>query len=474
MKQLRWIWILGIAAVLLTVVFIFVDRRARTQEEEARIGEAKQLFQINSDLVQHIAIDNEEGHFDFAWDAAAGKWVLREGKPFNVNSYALATICNYFCNLSSEKTVAFDCENTAMFGFDHPITLKVFTQETGESNPYVLYVGDSTPTYKSYYAMTDGSNDVYTIDYNSGTVFCADLNSLKNHFLFDTSASRVEYYKLEKDGKQILEMTRGDDSLWNLNQPRPDYKLSKSNVDDVMNIIVRVTVNNYIEDEPSDLKQYGLDHPHTKIWLKGTNGSEQMTEEIWFGNPISERTDETEIYGYFVNSKQVFTIVRNEISFTDTTLASMMISDCFEAKIDQFRSVEIDMGAVYNLHETLHLDYENDQYSLGDTDITALKDDKIGSLFGELFGSISSLRFTDTDPDAKPDPEKEPAITITYTDLNGKESVLTFIEKESNNYYYMLDGAYTGLTVRLNCFTAAGGITDRYEALKQAIAQKQK
>ena len=33
MKQLRWIWILGAAAVLLTVLFIIVDRRSKQNEE---------------------------------------------------------------------------------------------------------------------------------------------------------------------------------------------------------------------------------------------------------------------------------------------------------------------------------------------------------------------------------------------------------------------------------------------------------
>ena len=39
MKQLRWVWILGIAAVLLIGIFIVVDMKSDKREAEKHIGE---------------------------------------------------------------------------------------------------------------------------------------------------------------------------------------------------------------------------------------------------------------------------------------------------------------------------------------------------------------------------------------------------------------------------------------------------
>ena len=252
--------------------------------------------------------------------------------------------------MKSLKTVAFDCDKTSVYGFDDPITIKVYTTDTDQEHPYVLYVGDSTPTYDSYYAMLDGSNDVYTIDYNSGTVFCSNRNSLKNRYLFDTSSALINYYKVEKDDKLVLECRRKkEDNLWEMLQPGT-FRLSDASMNDLMDVIIRVQIAGFVEDNPEDLSQYGLDPPHTKVWLKAGSGDTVMDEELWFGDMISSNESETQIYGYYANSKQVFRINRSETSFADEKLISLMYPYCVEPDIEALEKVEIDMGDVHDLH----------------------------------------------------------------------------------------------------------------------------
>lgn len=466
MKQLRWVWILAAAAVLLTVLFIFVDRRSKINEEKAKIGEAKQLLQIDPDAVTDIELNNEEGKIVFSW--IDGLWQITEGEEFNVNTYAVSAICNYICDLHSLKTVAFDCENTAVYGFTDPITLKVYTTDTDKDHPYVLYVGDATPTYDAYYAMLDGSSDVFTIDYNSGTVFCSNHNSLKNLYLFNTSSALVNYFKVEKDDKTVMEMKRGSDAFWHMQQPA-NFELSNAAMNELMDVIVRVQIAAYIEEDPEDLSKYGLDHPHTKVWLEGTYGDTVLKDEIWFGDMITSNESETQIYGYYANTKQLFRINRAETSFADEDITSLMYPYCVETDIATLKSLEIDMGDCYDLHETLYLDYKNNQYKLGDIDITAMEDEDILQLYQTFYRSITMLSFSEVHLDEKPDPDKEPAVRIIYTMLDGSTMTLEFVEKEANHFYLIKDGTYTGLTVRLNRFTGSGSITTRYEMLMDKL-----
>ena len=468
MKQLRWIWILGAAAVLLTVLFIVVDRRSKQQEEKAHVGDAKQLLQIDPDAVTDIELNNEEGKTVFTWNGTARTWEISEGDKFNVNVYAVSAICNYACALKSLKTVAFDCQNTDVYGFQDPISVKIYTTDTGKEHPYIIYVGDATPTYDAYYAMIDGSNDVYTIDYNSGTVFCSTLNSLKNRYLFDTSTSLVNYYKVEQDGETKIEIRKNSDNLWEMLQPAA-FPLSDSDVSEMMNSIVRVQIDAYLEKDPADLAQYGLDKPHTKLWLEGTLGDIDMKEEIWFGDMVTSNEAETQIYGYYANSKQLFRINRAEVSFTEQDITTLMYPYCVEPDIRELKSVEIDMGSYYDLHETLYLDYANGQYSLGDIDITAKNDENIMQLYQTLYRTIATLKFSEVHLDEQPDMEKEPAMQIIYTEQKGGKTTLDFIEKGTNDFYLVKNGTYTGLTVRLNRFTSSGSITDRYQMLLAAL-----
>ena len=316
--------------------------------------------------------------------------------------------------------------------------------------------------------MIDGSNDVYTIDYNSGTVFCSTLNSLKNRYLFDTSTSLVNYYKVEQDGKTKIEIRKNSDNLWEMLQPAA-FPLSDSDVSEMMNSIVRVQIDAYLEKDPADLAQYGLDKPHTKLWLEGTLGDIDMKEEIWFGDMVSSNEAETQIYGYYVNSKQLFRINRAEVSFTEQDITTLMYPYCVEPDIRELKSVEIDMGSYYDLHETLYLDYANGQYSLGDIDITAKNDENIMQLYQTLYRTIATLKFSEVHLDEQPDMEKEPAMQIIYTEQKGGKTTLDFIEKGTNDFYLVKNGTYTGLTVRLNRFTSSGSITDRYQMLLAAL-----
>ena len=117
--------ILIFAAILLTGIFIVVDRKSKQKEETIKAGEAKTLFAIDPTISTRLILENEEGTFTFVVNPETDMWELEGDDQFNLNVYAVAAINNYFCTLSSEKTVAFDCKDTSVYGFSHPVTLKL-------------------------------------------------------------------------------------------------------------------------------------------------------------------------------------------------------------------------------------------------------------------------------------------------------------------------------------------------------------
>lgn len=465
MKQYRWIIALGIAAIVLTGVFIFVDKLTKDKKEKAKIGGPKQLFSINADDIERITLDNEEGQYAFEWNDDAHRWMLIGDDSFDLNSYAVIAICNQICNLKSQKTVAFDCQDTAPFGFDHPVTVKVFTTKTDEDHPYVLYVGSNTPTYDSYYAMVEASNDVYTIDYTAGSVFCVAKDTLKTMYLFDTFGSQMTYYKCETDGVLPIEIKRNEDSSWTMIQPAP-MTVFKANADNLMETIVRVTMEKYIEENPSDLKKYGLDKPWSKLVLQGKRDGIPAEQEIWFGALVSDDEKEVNQYAYLPKTKQVIEIGKAMTSFIKDGPNKYILPYCYDVNIEQLSGLDIDMGSVYDMKESLTLDYANNKFTLSGREIDA-KNESLLSLFQAYYRSISNLSFSDLALDAKP--EGDPDITIVYHLRDGKDVTLGFVPLEQNNYALMKDGSYTGQTVRLNRFTGSSSVVPCYEELKKAL-----
>ena len=465
MKQFRWIWVLGIVAVLLCVIYFIVDNAAEQEEQQQQIGAAKALFRVDSTTIQRITLENEEGYYAFDWDSEQKTWVIASAEQFNLNTYAISTSCNYFCELDSLKTVAFDCQDTATYGFDNPVTLKVYTTDTGEDKPYVLYIGDNTPTYDAYYAMVEGSNDVYTINYTEGSVFCASKDTLKNLYLFDTFSTQVTHYEVFKGDDAIVRLTRDEENLWNMEVPGT-YRVNSANIENMINTLIRVTLVGFVEENPTDLAQYGLDNPTHRLLLEGYSGTKDMKEEVWIGNPASDSADEVNVYGYFVDSKQVFLIKKADLTFLDNDPVSYIYPYCVDIDIIDLVSVDIDMGDVYDMKETLYVDYENGEYALSDIKIDSEDDDLI-TLFQNFYRAISNLEFTALDQTAQP--AGEAAISITYNKKDGTSVKVEFVRLAENNFALVVDGVYDGRTVRLNRFTGSAGIVKSYEALLRGL-----
>ena len=471
MKQLRWIWILGITAVVLIGIFIIVDMNSDKKEREKHIADGKQLLHFDASKVTALSLKNEEGTLAFEWDTENAEWKQTEGEQFHVSNYAVNAIVNYACDLQSLKTVALNSDSKEIYGFTDPIELRICTTDTGRDHPYIIYVGDNTPTYDAYYAMIDGSDEVYTIDYNSGTVFCASRNALKNAYLFDTTAAQVSYIRFEKDGKTTVELSRDDERAWQLLQPS-GFSLAKAYVDELSDDIVHITVDSFVEEGTVDLAKYGLDKPHTKVFLKGSSGIRALEEEIWFGAPLTENENETDLYGYFVTSKQVFSIKKAETSFADTTAAKLILPYCADITLNDVKSIDIDMGEIYDLKAAAEFDMENEKYKFNGTDISNMYDETVNKLFKDFCRSVATLGFTDVQLDEKPDPDAEAAITILYKFKDGSQKKLTFTKKTANEFYLFTDGKYSGLTVRLNKFTDSASVTTTYNALVQALKDK--
>ncbi len=466
MKPIRWIIALVAAVIALCVIYFVVDSKADDREHQQQLGAAKTLFDFEASTINRITLENEDGYFAFDWDTSNATWQLASADQFSFNTYAISTICNYFSELSSEKTVVFDCQDTAVYGFDHPTVLKAYTSETGEENPHTLYIGDSTPTYDAYYAMLPGSNDIYTIGYTQGSIFCADKNMLKNMYLFDTYSTLVDSYELIAGDETVFALERGSDSLWQMTYPRA-FAVHSSNITNLMDNLVRVQVDSFVEENPTDLAKYGLDKPKYTLKLRGTINGNVVNRELLFGDMITNNDTETQMYGYISDSKQVFILTKAAVSFLEKDTMEYILPYCVDVSIEDLSKIEIDMGDVYDMHEILHLDYANEQYALGDIDIDAYKDEDILTLYQNFYRAVANLQFSAMDLDAVP--EGEAAIRILYTHLDGSVTAAEFVPQADNNFYLVVNGEYTGLTVRLNRFTGSAGMVISYEALLKGL-----
>lgn len=453
MKQLKVIGILAAIVGVSCVGYYFINQQLTEQEKIERADSTPvSLISIDSALVDTLHISNEEGEFNFKYENS--EWTLTN-QSFEINPYSISAICNYFCELNSVQTIDTDPENLDVFGFDNPVTL---TCTLTDGTAYSLQVGSVTPVQDAYYVKLPDSDTVYTVDYISGSMFCASRNTLKNTYLFDVYASNITRFCLERDGAVIYDINYDGATGWKLTAPLA-FDGYTSKINETLDKFTRVNVAAYLEDVPDDLSKYGLDDPYCKIIAE----TEDKATTILIGDMISPEEDETMAYGMFVESNQIFMLTRADISFIDDETVDKIYPYIYSAETSDVAKLEVDCNDV---QATLELDYDNKVYKIDG--ITIDPEDEAGATaYQNFYRGVATLAIYDVKPDAVPSGDAE--ISFTYTMENGDEVKIELIPESDTTYYAMRNGTYTGLITRKKYITRSGSIEPTYALLQEYL-----
>lgn len=458
MKQGKIIALLAGAVVLLTGGYLALrfkneEKTRQKEQQEAPV----QLLSFDGDTTASLTVKNEEGTFRFLFQDQT--WVL-DGNDFVANPYSISAICSYMSSLSSVKTIAKDVTDLSPYGLADPVEL---TAVTDNGNSYQLLVGDPTPTNESYYAMLPGGNTVYTIDYTSGSVFRATKNTLKNRYLLDAYSTEITEFSLERQGQLIYSMTHSDAMQWVIDQPI-QWQGYTSNINEVLDTFVRATATAYIDENPGDLSQYGLDQPSYRIHAK----TETKEATVLLGKMVSDAENEISIYGMIQESGQVFYMTKAALNFLDDDLLSVAYPYVYNPDAATVKQLVVDLGDV---QATLELDTQNKKYSCNGVDISDMGD-AATEAFQSFYQAVATMGLSQVDPDAKP--EGEAAITFTYTLQSGEVNRVELIPASDTTYWIMKNGTYTNFMTRKKILNVTGGIFSSYETLQKAIQEANK
>ena len=451
-----------VAIVLLFAVYFIIDQMKGEWEEEKSLSTAPvQLFNFDTDSVFKMTIDNDEGNFTFEFENSL--WKMTEGGDFEINSYVISTILNYMSSLQSESTVTTTPKNLAAYGFDNPVEISCYLED---STVMTLVVGSATPTGEAFYVKLPQSDTIYTVDYSYGGIFCASKDTLKNTYILDTYSSYVDYLYLEEDGKVIWDVSKDSEGSWSITKPII-YEVMASNVNAYLDDLVRVNVSSFVEENPENLEIYGLDNPTYRLKMHATdNNGEEISCDVIFGKMTLDRDDATDIYGMFVDTKQVFTVSKSDMVILGCTTSDILYPYIHYEDVEDINHIYV---KTQTFEADLGIDYENEHYTFNDIVIEDLGDTVL-SEYRNFYTSMTQLCMESVDVEAQPEGEAE--ISILYTRNSDPTEVLIELipsKTESNIYYVMEDGEYKGFTVRQRTLELTNGLFTRYDNLLLAI-----
>ncbi|MCR4646918.1 MAG: DUF4340 domain-containing protein [Oscillospiraceae bacterium] len=437
--------------------YIAVDR-SKQKEEAAIMAEsaAMRLFNYDPDTIGSVRFDNDEGHFLIT--AETGEWQITETDypdEIRLNTYYVNAVVNYMSELTATQKFDVPAENLASYGLASPavITLSDGAQE------YVLNVGTASVTQDYWYVMKPGDSTVYAVDYSKGEILRGGTSYLKDRLMLESSDVKIDGFRLMKGNEAVADLVKKN-NLWEMNAPLKDANVNSASVNQMLTSLTRIEYDGFagVAKTADDLKKFGLDKPEYTLTV--TCGD--VKEELLF---VSKQPS-----GMYVLNKasgQVAEMNGTQASFLGLKPEEILIKKLVELSYENARSLTVQVDDV---SFEMTMDTQAGTCALDGKDLSGMSDN-VRLLHRNLYDTVANLAWDELDIKLDIPEDIEPAASFTFTDSEGKTTVLMLYPSgEENVYIAALNGQNTHMTVRRRSLTGNTGVLSFYEKLTDAVA----
>jgi len=147
------------------------------------------------------------------------------------------------------------------------------------------------------------------------------LLDLRGKGLFTLQRDHVERIVIERsDHTWVLNKTEGK---WFL-LGQENVAVNQEKIDDILRITLGAEALSFVAEEADDLEPYGLDHPHARLVVSGSD----QTEAILYGG----RPEERAVYAMIRGKPQILTVPRRLLEDLPETLEDLKAEEKDEPK----------------------------------------------------------------------------------------------------------------------------------------------
>lgn len=459
----RFILILVVLLLCALGGYLIADTVMKQKEKAIAEEQASlHLFHFDPNAVESVTLDGKDGFFRFTFQDA--DWKITETdytRDITINPAYLSTVCSYMSELTALTKFESSPEKLADYGLDDPVTLTCHIGDT----EHTLYIGNPTPTNEYFYAKLPDNETVFGLDFTHGSILYGDILMIKSSWMLNYFENEICEIRLERDKKLVYDLKR--DTLWTMLAPIEGGNIDSAMVDSMLTNLVRFELDSYVDirNENHDLSKYGLDDIYATLRVNDINGKETIID-FAHSDP-----NNGVVYLYYRNENEIATITQNQSNFLNTQLKELMRDEVM--KMDYYTTASVD-AVVDDIAFRMEMDEANGIRTLDGVDITALGAEAI-TTFRALYDTMSNLAFEDLLPDEQVDVTAEPAATFRYTMQDGTVSELALIpaDDEELTYYALIDGEYSGMTVRRRELSGTSGVLTFHERMMDFLADSQ-
>ena len=307
---------LAIALGLLCYLTFIDKKRAGTKEQEAA---ETRLFNLEDPGdVTRMEINNVHGLFIF--QKTNGHWEMIKPVDTPADNATVEGIVSQVSLAQPQRVIPIsgtedDNNNLKKWGLTSPAERVVIHTK---DKKYELLVGRKTAISDSVYVRASGKKEeaVRVVPNTVKEALQKDLSDFRSKNVFDFDAEKVVKVatKIADPSTTLSQQCEVDlkDGKWTMQLP----SVARASTPDMQTLIAKILavhVVDFINDDASNLSQYGLTSPSATISVtikpEGGKGDEDVVLQI--GGPVPKKPDQ--VYAQRLKSNSVFTLTRTSV-----------------------------------------------------------------------------------------------------------------------------------------------------------------
>jgi hypothetical protein len=291
-----------IILLLLGGYYYIVEVRIAEKKRAAEEAE-KKLFQFKEEEIQEISVKRIDQ--EIVLKKQDSVWKMIQPVTASTDAQNVKNMITSFVDAERDKTITEKSSGDQEFGLDNPeivVTLKTQKGDTGLQ----LSIGRETPTASGYYARVGENPTVITISTSVKTNLDKTMYDLRDKTILAFEPAQVKQavftVKNSETGvTQEIKLAQTND-LWKIVAPK-EYNADKAKMVSLLSKVKNSSIKEFIEENPENLAQYGLDQPTNTLSL--LIGDDNTQKTLLLGN-----TDQTKkgVYAKYEAARNVFLV----------------------------------------------------------------------------------------------------------------------------------------------------------------------
>lgn len=234
-------------------------------------GKSEKLLDFKQDEAAAIDLTYPNRAIQIQKDPS-GKWKLTQpmradADDATVGSLLAALAASDLKRTLEKKPGAADLKS---FGLEPPAIKVSITLKNGLTLP-TFAVGAKTPLGDSAYVRRGSDPTVYLTDGSIVLALEKQPNDLRDKTIVTFPAQQATKVEIQMPPGQALVLVKGEKEQWTLEAP-VKRNAGADAVSEYLAALTRLRVKTFADDQPTDLKKYGLDRPALKISIDGKDG----------------------------------------------------------------------------------------------------------------------------------------------------------------------------------------------------------